>query len=322
MKFRFSLDPFYETPGDGGSGGGGDAEHPDFPFPGDEGTPGGQPPAGTPPAPARQPAPATPGRASAAPLSGQPGAPADGGRPGGPPQTIDYARFQEVVNDRNGLREKASRVDYLERQLQSALGFKPAAGGPDAASEFRAHVAGLKPEDRGVIDYFDSIVPTLDGKPGGFTELMEMRQQLKDALEHVGGLRQSDEYRWQTHGRQTWSDFDKAVTDFYKGPLAPEAQSILDQTFAQWLQTDTTAQQRYLQGDRALVADFFTLIKTGLLEPAHRVMSAPVNPSLRPARPAVPRGGAGVHVGRRPEQPSTKDPDAVHQAAADAAFGQ
>lgn len=276
-------------------------EHPDYDVdigtgtPDAPSTPTGVTPAaptGTGPDPSQPPRPA--GEVPGAPVSGQQ-------ERGGPPQSVPYHRFAEVneavAREREARIRAEERARLLEEQRQPA---------PQAVEE--------SDEDREIRDNLERLYPALK-------QLKSLPiDKVLASLERVESIDANDQARWEEVGRATWTALDKAVEEHFGGPIAdPDVKAMIDDAFQSWLKRDRTAQAMYLRQDPQLVPTFWKRYTGGIVRPAVRRAEAESVTTAQARQPRAPRGGSGTSVvTSAPKQPSVKNPDEVHDAAAEA----
>lgn len=311
--------PLLDTPGDGGGGGGdlsgADADaHPeydvDFGDPPDDDPPVQGDPGATPPSRTVQP-----------PAQGDPGAGPD-------PRTQAPTReqYDQLVTGYRSMERNFTTLQaqnqLLQRQVAALTGQQPPA-------QPQGDQPQLTEADQKAIKAVYRLFPQL--KP-----LLEKAQDILQLPEQVSSFKSEADSRWTDIGTRMWDSFDKAITQAYGlqngAKLTPFAQKSIDSAFIAWLETDRNAAARYRMGDMTLPAEFMQMYRSGVIVPAQRATAGGTpnqqrgalgRPGQQQQPPRVPRGGPGsTTVGQRPQQPNTKKPDQVHDAAADAFFAQ
>ncbi len=246
--------------------------------------------------------------------------PAQGGTPGAGPDTrsaITPEQYNQVVTGYQTMERNFAALQaqnqLLQRQVAALTGVRP----PEPAS---SQDPPLSEADQKAVAAVYRLFPKL--RP-----LLEKADALLGIPDTVKRFETEAESRWTDIGTRMWDAFDKAVGEAYGGnKLHPFAQKALDAAFIAWLETDKNAAARYRMGDMTLSAEFLRMYKSGVIVPAQRAGNGqpPRTVGGRPSGqqpPRVPRGGPGQPAtGQRPAQPNAKNPDEVHEAAADAFF--
>jgi hypothetical protein len=235
-----------------------------------------------------------------------PGAPApDQSQRGEPPQNVPYRRFEEVSRAAATEREARIRLEERTRILEEQLRGRGQQPTPPAVEESQ--------DDKDIRENLERLYPAL--------------KTLKDLpvakimanMERVESIDANDQARWEEVGRAAWAALDKQVVDHYGGPIEDaEMKDTIDLAFQSWLRRSPEAQAMYLRQDPNLVPTFWSRYTGAIVRPAVRKAEAASVTTAQQRQPRAPRGGNASVVASAPKQPSVKDPDAVHDAAADA----
>lgn len=251
-------------------------------------------PGGPDPNPAAQPRPA--GEVPGAVQTGQ-------DQRGQPPQHVPYRRFSEVNQRFETEREARIRAETEARLLRERYESQPApSSGPEET-----------PEDREIRENLERLYPAL-------TKLKDLPfDKLMTALERVDSIDANDTARWEEVGRQVWQRLDTQVQEHFGAPIEdPETRAMIDDAFQNWLRRSKDAQAMYLRQDPQLVPTFWSRYTAGIVKPAVRKAEAETVTAAQNRQPRAPRGGSSTTVTAAPRQPSVKNPDELHDAAADA----
>lgn len=297
-RFGVVIEPFSETPGDGGGGGG----WPDFEVPEGVGRSADGPPAGEPAAPAGQPA-----RAGEA----QPGSPAQpaGGQPAGQPagrqELPEYRQRQIAEREQQQLTERVNA--QVQARLKELLG--PALGLTDGKP-------ALDPRQQRARDLLLTLMPELK-------DVLSLAPKAKDLLgvaeQAPQWKTQTDSY-WQGVAGRTLDTIYDGVAKLMLGQdktgkdLDPEMQDDLWQSFTRWVGRDATGARvtRYESQDPALVSEFLKAFGARYVDPARRAAAVVVTDRGRAAQRQPVQGSAGQPPAAKPPQVDNQDEEAVH----------
>jgi hypothetical protein len=225
---------------------------------------------------------------------------------GGPPQQVPYERLQQIAQARQqeyeGRVRAEERARMLEEQL-TRLQYPQSAAPPQEESA----------EDREIRESLERLYPALRSLKD-----LPIDKVLK-AMERVDSIDANDQARWEDVGRRTWDALDQQIEKHYGGRIEDgEMRDTIYDAFQLWLRRSEQAQAMYLRQDPELVPSFWKRYAGAIVRPAVRRAEAQTVSSATRRQPNAPRGGSQTTVTTAPRQPNPEDPEAIHEAAADA----
>lgn len=298
LRFGIILQPFYETPGEGGGGGG----WPDFEVPEGVGSTADKPAGETAGQPAGQPA-ARAGEAA------QPGQAQPAGHPAGQPGRQELPDYrQQQIRDREEQQRFDTRVsEGVKNQLKALLG--PALG-------FGEEKPTLDPRQQRARDLLLTLMPELK-------DLMPLGAKAKDLLgiaEQAPQWSEQNKVYWQGVASRTLDNIydGAAVAILGAGKTAkdldPEMQDDLWQSFTRWVGRDQTGArvQRYEGQDATLTKEFLTAFSARYVDPVRRSAAVVVGQRGEAARRQPVQGSGGQPPLAKPPAVDNTDEEAVH----------
>jgi len=156
-----------------------------------------------------------------------------------------------------------------------------------------------------------------------FPELAALAERAKDIeglLQQAPSMSAQTEHYWTQVGSDFLRSLDGQITSVYGDKISPAARGFFQTAFINWVESDAQVQRRYLQRDPNLVTDFWTTMRSHVLDPVRR--SAAVTLEQRGKQMArLPQSGPTTPPPTRgPAKPKTEDE--LHDAAFAALFAQ
>jgi len=245
------------------------------------------------------------------PAGSQPASPADGGQTQGDrqglgnPDRSDWIppyRFNEVSRNLGTLQETnrqlQERIDQLSNNydrmhtgLNQALGNQPGQPVDPQVARIREQMLTVFPELRAVVENAQAVSTMIEQFPTVQGHMTATNEQL---------------------AANAFSQIDEKLAEVFSdesGKINPFAKRLAQQGFIDYLQSDKTAFQRYVRGDKTLVTEWFGRFENDFVNVVRRqALAAAQNRGQRVM--GLPRTGPATSVtpaARPPKPPASLD---------------